>query len=188
MGTALRKTLGLSLWTHWVARSLYSERIHTGIPGRMAVSIRDVTVAALIVLNMATIGNTLYLKEANNTLKATVGELEEALRVSRVDSSRLEKEKDNAIEVHAKLVADNITLYDSASGDVKRLRLELEKVPARIAKATGTAIAQYAETTSAILGECTRGYTEMARNADGHRIDAELLMDAWPRSSNQQQN
>lgn len=94
--------------------------------------------------------------------------------------SRMEKTKDDAIksaqERAGRLQADAGAAAAVADG----LRKQLAGVPARIAAASRAAVDEYASTAGELLSACTAEYQWMARQADGHANDAQLMLDAWP--------
>jgi len=61
------------------------------------------------------------------------------------------------------------------------LRSDLAAARRDIASASRAAVDRYAQTASAVLGECTRRYEEVAGAASGIASDALTLLDAWPR-------
>lgn len=61
------------------------------------------------------------------------------------------------------------------------LRDDLAALRAGIAESSEAACRQTADTVIAVLSECQARYGEMAAAADGHAIDVQTLMDAWPK-------
>jgi len=68
------------------------------------------------------------------------------------------------------------------------MRGDFAGLPERIAGAAQPALAQYASTCTALLegladrgGRMAERGAELARAADGHAADAELMLDAWPK-------
>lgn len=97
------------------------------------------------------------------------------------DYERLERQKDEAIQAHAALVAQNAAAADAARAAADGLRRDLAGMPGRIAAATREAVDQYAATAAEVLGACTAEYQYMAEQADGHAADVRLMQDAWPK-------
>ena len=95
--------------------------------------------------------------------------------------TEMERQKDEAIQAHAKLAAENRLAADAAKLAADGLRRDLARVPGRIAAATREAVNEYAATVSEVLGACTAEYQYMAEQADGHAADAKLMADAWPK-------
>lgn len=93
----------------------------------------------------------------------------------------LERTKDEAIAAHAALVAQNADAAAAARRTADSLRQQLASVPTRIAAATESAIAEYANTAGELLSTCAAEYQWMARQADGHAADARLMLEVWPR-------
>lgn len=95
--------------------------------------------------------------------------------------TEMERQKDEAIQAHAQLVAENAATADAARAAADGLRRDLARVPRRIAAATREAVDQYAATAAEVLGACTAEYQYMAEQADGHAADVRLMQDAWPK-------
>lgn len=95
--------------------------------------------------------------------------------------TEMERQKNEAIQAHAKLVAENAAAADAARDAADGLRRDLATVPARITASTRAAVDEYAGTAGELLGTCTARYTELARQADGHAADARLMLEAWPK-------
>ena len=97
------------------------------------------------------------------------------------DYERLEKQKDEAIQAHAALVAQNAATADAARAAADRMRRDLADMPRRIAAASREAVDQYAAAAGKLLGACTAEYQWLAERADGHAADVRLMQDAWPK-------
>ena len=61
------------------------------------------------------------------------------------------------------------------------LRSDLASARRDIASASRAAVDRYAQTASAVLGECTREYETLAGTTAGIASDALTLLQAWPR-------
>lgn len=95
--------------------------------------------------------------------------------------TEMERQKDEAIQVHAQLAIQNKLAADAAKRTVDGLRGDFARVPGRIATASREAVNEYAATVSEVLGACTAEYQYMAEQADGHAADVRLMQDAWPK-------
>lgn len=93
--------------------------------------------------------------------------------------TEMERQKDEAIQAHARLAAENKLAADAAKLVADGLRGDLARVPGRTATASREAVDEYAATVSEVLGACTAEYQYMAEQADGHAADARLMQDAW---------
>ena len=71
--------------------------------------------------------------------------------------------------------------YDAALSESDGLRNDIENIRAQHAGATADARAKYEATVGAVLGDCARRYSEVAKAADGHASDSLKLQSAWPK-------
>ena len=97
------------------------------------------------------------------------------------DTIKMQRTKDNAIkaaEQRAKTQAANAA---NARADADRLRAQLDGVPARVARATDSAVREYASAASVVFARCVGAYQELAGVADGHAADVRLMREAWPK-------
>lgn len=69
----------------------------------------------------------------------------------------------------------------AARAESDGLRGQLADAARRIAEAPEPAVREYAAMVSELFGECSRRYTALAGQADGHASDVRTLMEAWPR-------
>ena len=92
-------------------------------------------------------------------------------------NQRLQDAQNAATKRETKLRADAAAARRTADG----LRAQLDGVPARISRATDSAVREYATTASAVLGECIGEYQALAGQADKHANDARLMREAWPK-------
>jgi len=96
------------------------------------------------------------------------------------DTIKLQRIKDAAIEKAEQRAKQNAAAAVAARADADSLRAQLDGVPARISRATDSAVREYAHATSVVFAECVRSYQELAAAADGHANDARLMLEAWP--------
>lgn len=89
---------------------------------------------------------------------------------------------DAAVRKAEERLAQNKRDADRLRGELDGLRGDLASVPERITSATREAVNQYANTASVVFDQCSRRYSEMAENAQGHAATVQLLMEAWPHS------
>ena len=98
------------------------------------------------------------------------------------DTIKMQRAKDEAIkaaEQRAKTQAANAA---NARADADRLRAQLDGVPARVARATDSAVRDFANVASDVLGACIREYQGVAAEAEQHASNVRLLIGAWPKS------
>ena len=97
------------------------------------------------------------------------------------DTIKMQRTKDDAIKAAEQRAAQNAAAAASARRDADGLRAQLSGVPARIARATDSAVREYAATASVVFVECVGAYQDLAGQADGHAADVRLMQEAWPR-------
>ena len=96
------------------------------------------------------------------------------------DTIKMQRTKDDAIKAAEQRAKQNAAAAAAARADADSLRTQLDGVPARIARATDSAVREYAHASSVVFAECVRSYQELAGKADGHANDARLMLEAWP--------
>lgn len=71
---------------------------------------------------------------------------------------------------------------DAASAALARdgLLRDLAASRSKLSSSTCTSIINYANTLGVIFEQCSQRYTSVARNADSHSSDTQLIMSAWP--------
>ena len=89
---------------------------------------------------------------------------------------------DAAVRKAEERLAQNKRDADRLRGELDGLRGDLASVQERITSATREAVNQYAAAATVVFDQCSRRYSEMAENAQGHAATVQLLMDAWPHS------
>lgn len=97
------------------------------------------------------------------------------------DTIKLQRIKDAAIEKAEQRAKQNAAAAAAARADADSLRAQLDGVPARISRATDSAVREYAHASSVVFAECVRSYQELAGVADGHAADVRLMLEAWPK-------
>jgi ribonuclease HII len=95
------------------------------------------------------------------------------------ETARMQKEKDNAIEKANQLAQLNANAAIAAKRERDRLQSELIASRVSLPNATHASLVEYTDTLSVVFEHCTREYTEMARIADQHSSDSQLLFNAW---------
>lgn len=114
----------------------------------------------------------------------TVAEWNQANDKARKDRDaerdKLQKEKDDALrEAAARLVLVRADA-DRARGVADGLRRDLAASRGAIDTASVASLRQRTATLTDVFEECVRGYSEVARSADGHASDSLMLQRAWP--------
>jgi hypothetical protein len=97
------------------------------------------------------------------------------------DTIKLQRIKDAAIEKAEQRAKQNAVAAAAARANADSLRAQLDGVPARISRATDSAVREYAHASSVVFAECVRSYQELAAAADGHAADVRLMLEAWPK-------
>ncbi|TCM62289.1 hypothetical protein EC844_12517 [Acinetobacter calcoaceticus] len=100
----------------------------------------------------------------------------EALAKEKIYNDNLLKAEQNAIK-EIKAANDDA---DRAADAAVSLSEQLAKAKRNMPTASCQAIVKYVEIESDVLKQCVAEYREMAKAADGERIDKERLSGAWP--------
>lgn len=61
------------------------------------------------------------------------------------------------------------------------LRDTIGELDRQVATVSTSARIEYAHSLADVLGECTAEYIKMAKSADGHARDSEMIYQAWPK-------
>jgi len=106
--------------------------------------------------------------------------LAEAGTNAMLESARLQKLKDEALDEANKIAQKNAQAATSARSELDRVRRELANRTS-IANATCASTRNYASTLSTVFGECAARLTEVAKDADGHAADSRTYQQSFPR-------
>jgi predicted methyltransferase len=102
-----------------------------------------------------------------------------ALTEKRINE--LQKEKDDALVQQAVQSKALLAFANAASKSSGVFDTTLATNLTAESKASRDALTQYTTTLSAVLSECQRAYTGMAKEADGHASDSLMYQQAWPK-------
>ena len=105
--------------------------------------------------------------------------LQVATQKAMDETTRMQGEKDAAVQKAVALAQRNMADAASARNERDRLRDDLIASRSSFAQATDTSLAQYTNTLSVVFEQCTKEYSELAEKADGHATDAQSLFTAW---------
>jgi len=109
--------------------------------------------------------------------KAAVAAQEKA----RVETARMQKEKDNA----ESKAAERLVLQARAAAQLRAerdgLRNDLATTRVHLRDAPVAAVRQYAAAAADIFEQCAGRYSDLASEADGHASDSLKLQQAWPK-------
>ena len=97
-----------------------------------------------------------------------------------LESARLQKLKDEALDEANKTAQRNANAATNARAELDRLRRELANRTS-ITNSTCASARNYASTIGVVLGECAARLTEVAKDADGHAADSRAFQQSWPR-------
>lgn len=97
-----------------------------------------------------------------------------------LESARLQKLKDEALNEANKIAQANAKSAADARAELDRLRRQLASSN-DLSAATCASTRQYATTLATVFGECSTRLTEVAKDADGHAVDSRTLEKAWPK-------
>lgn len=70
---------------------------------------------------------------------------------------------------------------DSARAAVGSLRQQITQDRGRLSQASRAAVTDYAYAAADVFAECATEYQRVAEKADAHALDAQALLQAWPR-------
>jgi hypothetical protein len=97
-----------------------------------------------------------------------------------LESARLQKLKDEALNEANKIAQANAKSAASARSELDRLRRQLASSN-DLSAATCASTRQYATTLATVFGECSTRLTEVAKEADGHALDSRTFQQSWPK-------
>jgi hypothetical protein len=106
--------------------------------------------------------------------------LAEAGKNAMLESARLQKLKDEALDEANKTAQRNANAAANARSELDRVRKQLAS-SVTISNATCASTRDYAATLAVIFGECATRIGELAKEADGHALDSRTYQQAFPR-------
>jgi hypothetical protein len=106
--------------------------------------------------------------------------LAEAGKNAMMESARLQKLKDEALDEANKTAQRNANAAARVRAELDRVRRELAN-RATITNATCASTRDYAATLATVFGECATRIGELAKDADGHALDSRTYQQSWPR-------
>lgn len=104
-----------------------------------------------------------------------------AVSAALVRYRQLEIEKQRAIDESAKIAKQNKAAADRLAADVERMRQQITASTGGLPSNTPPTVSSTISTIGVVLNECVERYSALAKNADGHALDAVTLERAWPR-------
>jgi hypothetical protein len=104
----------------------------------------------------------------------------EAGRNAMLESARLQKVKDDALNEANRTAQKNALAASAARSELDRLRRQIASQPS-LSGATCASTRDYAATLATVFGECATRISEMAKDADGHSADSRTLQQSWPK-------
>jgi hypothetical protein len=107
-------------------------------------------------------------------------DLSMATEAAMVESTRLQKLKDEALDEANKTAQRNANAAANARSELDRVRKQLAS-SVTIGSSTCASTRNYAETLAVIFGECATRLFEMAKEADGHALDSRTYQQAFPK-------
>ena len=107
--------------------------------------------------------------------------LVQASKEALIESARLQKVKDDALNVANDLAQKNADAANLARTELERLRLGLADSTS-IARATCASTRNRATALSIVFEQCATRLTEVAKEADQHAVDSRTCHAAWPAS------
>ena len=90
----------------------------------------------------------------------------------------MERKKQEALNEANKQAQRNARAADAARTELERLRQQIAS--GSVSTATCGSVRNYATTLQAVFGECAARLEWLAKEADGHALDARACRAAWP--------
>jgi hypothetical protein len=106
--------------------------------------------------------------------------LAEAGKNAMLESARLQKLKDEALNEANRTAQKNALAATAARTELDRVRRQLAN-SVTIGSSTCASTRNYASTLALVFGECATRLTEVAKDADGHAADSRTFQQSWPR-------
>jgi len=97
------------------------------------------------------------------------------------EATRLQAQKDQALHEAAQQAQRNAAAAAAARRESDGLRVELTEARLRMSSSTCASVRDHAAALSGVFDQCVGSLEGMARQADGHALDARTLMQAWPK-------
>ena len=149
------------------------------------INIRTVLIAAAVSLTVGlTTGWVANGWRLNGKIDRMMAEHSQALAQAgtnaMLETARLQKLKDDALDEANKIAQKNAQAAASARTELERLRRQLAN-STTLANATCSSTRNYAAAISTVFGECAARLGEVAKDADGHAADSRAFQQAWPR-------
>lgn len=93
----------------------------------------------------------------------------------------METKKQGALDEANRIAKRNASAAADARADADRLRDQISTSGYSLSTSTLTSIRNYSATLSFVLGECVEEIERLAKEADGHALDARTMTGAWPK-------
>jgi len=136
------------------------------------------------VLAAAVIGWTANDWRLNGKIDRMLAEHSQAMAVAgqnaMLESARLQKLKDEAVNEANRIAQVNAKAAADARTQLDRLRRQLANAN-DLSTASCPSVRDYAATLAVVFGECATRIGELAEKADGHAVDSRTLEKAWPK-------
>jgi len=97
------------------------------------------------------------------------------------ESTRLQAQKDQALHEAAQQAQRNAAAAAAARRESDGLRAQLTEARLRMSSSTCASVREHAATLTTVFDQCRGAVEDLARNADGHALDARTLKNAWPK-------
>jgi hypothetical protein len=105
--------------------------------------------------------------------------VQKATEAAAKETARMQQEKDDAIAKANQVAQRNAAAAADATRERDRLRDDLATSRVALSNATHASLIEYATAISVVFEQCVREYTDVARLADQHAADSQLLFTAW---------
>ena len=143
---------------------------------------REVLIATLFVLFC--VATALYIERGHRIYEIKA---DAAAERARADAKAREVERRNyqgvidAINKAEQQTAINERYASDARRANDSLRDTIGQLREQVASVSADARIEYTNSLTDVLAECSAEYLKMARQADGHARDSQMMVDAWPK-------
>lgn len=136
---------------------------------------REVLIAALFVLFC--VASALYVERGHRIKEIKADADAQAREVERRNYQGVIDAINDAEQ--QKIINERAAINASVAND--SLRDTIGELREQVATVSTTVRIEYAHSLADVLGECTTEYLKMAKSADGHARDSEMIYNAWPK-------
>lgn len=97
------------------------------------------------------------------------------------EAARMQAQKDEALREANAQAQRNAAAAAAARRESDGLRTQLTETRLRMSSSTCASVREHAATLNTVFSQCVGRLEDLARDADGHALDARTLIRAWPK-------